>query len=76
MSESKLFGEGPSSLRTTSATLMKTIMTTAMKKIVTMMSTATKVNDDKAEEALHSMRTQLGLYSPQVFDPLICTIMI
>ena len=54
---------------------MKTIMTTAMKKIVTMMTTATKVNDDKAEEALHSMRTQLGLYSPQVFDPLICTIM-
>ena len=39
--------------------------------LVTMMTTATKVNDDKAEEALHSMRTQLGLYSPQVFDLLI-----
>ena len=53
---------------------MKTIITTittGMKKIVTMMTTATKVNDDKAEEALHSMRTQLGLYSPQVLDLLI-----
>ena len=50
-------------------TTMKT-MTTTMKKIMLIL-TATKVDDDKAEEALHSMRTQLGLYSPQVFDLLI-----
>ena len=27
----------------------------------------TKVEDTEAEEALHRMRTQLGLYYPQVF---------
>ena len=48
-------------------TTMKT-MTTTMKKIM-LISTATKVDDDKPEEALHSMRTQLSLYSPQVLDP-------
>ena len=41
-------------------TTMKT-MTTTMKKIM-LISTATKVDDDKPEEALHSMRTLMTMH--------------
>ena len=35
-------------------------------KMMTMLMTSKKVEDDEADEALHRMRTQLGLYYPQV----------
>ena len=41
--------------------ILMTMMTT-----VTMLMTSKKVEDDEADEALHRMRTQLGLYYPKV----------